>query len=206
MLTAFDSGDWYVFFRVSFHMNLVGGLLSHVVDLLLVMSLVEVGNGFLFCHTESTTILQRVVRYAAIVSCAVLAVVAFVDFGIMNALVALSFGPNEKLWKAYEKMYASSSIILFIWAGILVGFSAYVYKKVKRNSVLRNVSCPWLPQHRLKPVQYIPCSWYDLANSTATAVLDAVPLRRYCELVHSLILPHLRVCFHSSGSGDPCSV
>lgn len=206
MLRAFDSGDWYVFFRVSFHMNLVGGLFSHVVDLLLVMTLVEVGNGFLFCHTESRTILQKVVRYAAIASCAVLAVVAFVGFGIMNALVALSSSPHEKLWKAYEKMYASSSILLFIWAGTLVGFSAYVYKEVKHNSVLRNVSCPWLLRHRLKPVQDIPCALYDLANPTATAVLDAVPLRRYSELVHSLILLHLRVCFPSSGSGDPCSV
>lgn len=150
--------DWYVFFRVSFHINLLGGLFSRVVDLLLVMILVEVGNGFLFCQAESRTILQRVVRYAAIVSCAILAVVAFVGFGIINALVALSSSPDEKLWKAYEKLYASSSILLFIWAGILVGFSAHVYNEVKRNSVLRNVSCPWLLQHRPKPVQDIPCA------------------------------------------------
>lgn len=198
--------DWYVLFRVSFHINLLGGLFSRVVDLLLVMTLVELGNGFLFCHTESRTILQRVMRYAAIVSCAILAVVALVGFGIINALVALSSGPEEKLWRTYEKMYASSSILLFIWAGILVGFSAHVYIGVKRNSVLRNVSCPWLLQHRLKPMQDIPCAQYDLANSTATAVLNVVPVRRCSELVHSLVLPHLRVCFPPSGRQDLCSV
>lgn len=159
LLIDFDSTgvEWYVFFRVSFHMNLVGGLFSRVVDLLLVMTLVEVGNGFLFCHTESRTILQRVVRYAAIVSGAILAVIAFVGFGIMNALVAHFGSPEDKLWKVSEKLYASSSILLFIWAGILVGLSTHVYNEVKRNRVLRNVSCPWLLQYRLKPVQDIPC-------------------------------------------------
>lgn len=160
MLIDFDSTrvDWYVLFRVSFHMNLVGGLFSRFADLLLVMTLVEMGNGFLFCHTESRTTLQRVVRYAAIVSCAILAVVAFVAFGIINAVVALSSSPEGKLWKAYEKLYSSSSILLFIWAGILVGFSAHVYNQVKGNSVLRNVSRPWLLQHRLKSVQDVPCA------------------------------------------------
>lgn len=160
MLIDFDSTgvEWYVFFRVSFHMNLLGGLFSRVVDLLLIMTLVEMGNGFLFCHTESRTVLQRVVRYAAIVSCAILAVVAFVSFGIMNALVALSSSPEDKLWKACEKLYASSSILLFIWAVTLVGFSTHVYKEVKRNRELSNVSCPWLLQHRQKPVQDIPCT------------------------------------------------
>lgn len=159
MLIDFDSPgvDWYVLFRVSFHINLVGGLFSRVADLLLVMTLVELGNGFLFCHTESRTTSQKVVRYAAIVSCAILAVVALVSFGIINAVVALSSSPEGKLWKAYEKLYASSSILLFIWAGFLVGFSAHVYNEVKRNSVLRNVSCPRLLQRRLS-VQDIPCA------------------------------------------------
>lgn len=160
LLIDFDSTgvEWYVFFRVSFHMNLVGGLVCRVADLLLVMTLAEVGNGFLFCHAESRTVLQRVVRYAAIVSCAILAVVAFVGFGILNALVALFASPEDKLWKASEKLYASSSILLFIWAGILVGFSTHVYNEVKRNRVLRNVSCPWPLQHRLEPVQDFPCA------------------------------------------------
>lgn len=208
MLIDFDSTgvEWYVFFRVSFHMNLLGGLFSRVVDLLLVMALMEMGNGFLFCHTESSTVFQRVVRYAAIISCAILAVVAFVSFGIMNALVASFSSPEDKLWSACEKLYASSSILLFIWAGTLVGFSTHVYNEVKRNRVLRNVSCPWLLQHRQKPVQDIPCTYYDLANSTATAVLNTVPLRRYSELIHSPILSRLRVCFPLSGRQDLCSV
>lgn len=176
VLIDFDSTgvDWYVFFRVSFHMNLLGGLLSRVVDLLLVMTLVEVGNGLLFCHTESRTVLQRVVRYAAIVLCAILAVVALVGFGIMNALVALSSSPEDKLWKAYEKLYASSSILLFIWAGILVGLSAHVYNEVKRNRVLRNVSCPWLLQHRLKPVQGIPCAYSGMILLTQPSPQSAM--------------------------------
>lgn len=160
MLIDFDSTgvEWYVFFRVSFHMNLLGGLFSRVVDLLLIMTLVEMGNGFLFCHMESKTVLQKVVRYAATVSCAILAVVAFVSFGIMNALVASFSSPEDKLWKACEKLYASSSILLFIWAGTLVGFSTHVFNEVKHNRVLRNVSSPWLLQHRQKPVQDIPCT------------------------------------------------
>lgn len=160
MLVDFNSTrvNWYVLFRVSFHVNLVGGLFSRAADLLLVMTLVEVGNGFLFCHTESRTTLQRAVRYAALVSCAILAVVALVSFAIINAVVALSSSPEGKLWKAYEKLYASSSILLFIWAVILVGFSVHIHNQVKQNSVLRNVSCPWLLQHRLKPAQDISCA------------------------------------------------
>lgn len=149
---------WYIPFRVSIHMNLVGGLFSHLADLLLVVTLVEVGNGFLFCLTESRTVLQRAMRYSAIVSCAILAVIAFVAFGIINATVALFSSPDldwnkfESLWKAGEKLYATFSILLFVWAGILMGFSTHVYNKAKSSRVLGNVSCPWLLLRLLKPV------------------------------------------------------
>ena len=204
MLIDFDSTgvDWYIVFRVSFHTNLLGGLFSRVVDLLLVMTLVEVGNGVLFCHTESRTLLQRMLRYAAIASCTILSVVACVAFGIINAAVAGYPSPGwtdyENLWKAGEKLYASLDILLFVWAGMLMGFSTYVYNEVKRNRALRNVSCPWLLQRRLKPVQDIPCAC-GLANSPPTAVLDAVPLRRHSEPLYSLVLPRLRVSLHPRG-------
>ncbi|KAK7699311.1 hypothetical protein SLS64_011769 [Diaporthe eres] len=142
--------DWYISFRVSIHMNLVGGLFFHLVDVLLVVTLVEVGNGFLFCLAESRTVLQRVMRYAAIVSCAILAVIALVAFGIINASVALLSSPGsdwtdiENLWKAGEKLYAACGILLFVWAGILMGFSAHVYNKAKRSHVLGNSSALFL--------------------------------------------------------------
>lgn len=159
-LSLIDTGlDWYISFRVSIHMNLVGGLLFQLVDVLLVVTLVEVGNGFLFCLAESRTVLQRVMRYAAIVSCAILAVIAIVAFGIINASVALLSSPVsdgtdiENLWKAGEKLYAAFGILLFVWAGILMGFSTHVYNKAKRSLVLGNVSFPWLLLlHRLKPM------------------------------------------------------
>lgn len=151
--------DWYIVFRVSIHMNLLGGLLFHLVDVLLVVTLVEVGNGFLFCLAESRTVLQRVMRYAAIVSCAILAVIALVAFSIINASVALLSSPGsdwtdiENLWKAGEKLYAAFDILLFVWAGILIGFSTHVYNKANRSLVLGNVSFPWLLRlHRLKPM------------------------------------------------------
>lgn len=139
-------------------MNLLGGLFFHLVDLLLVVTLVEVGNGFLFCLTESRTVLQRVMRYAAIASCAILAVIAVVAFGIITASVALFSSPGsnwtdfENLWKAGEKLFAAFIILLFVWAAILMGFSTHVYNKAKRSRVLGNVSCPWLLLHRLKPM------------------------------------------------------
>lgn len=156
MLIEFDPGDerWYIFFRVSYHINKVGGLFSQFVDLLLVMTLVEVGNGFLFCHTESRNLLQRVLRNAAIASCTILAVVAFVAFGMMNASVAGFSSPEwafDVLWKTAAKLYAFVEIFLFVWAGILMGVSTHVYHEVKRNGVLRNVSFPWVLQGCLKP-------------------------------------------------------
>ncbi|KAL2286551.1 hypothetical protein FJTKL_06905 [Diaporthe vaccinii] len=132
------------------HMNLVGGLFFHLVDLLLVVTLVEVGNGFLFCLAESRTMLQRVMRYAAIVSCAILAVIAPVAFGTINASVALFSSPGsnwtdfENLWKAGEKLYAAFDILLFVWAGIVMGSSTHVYNKAKRSRVLGNSSVLFL--------------------------------------------------------------
>ncbi|KAG8167213.1 hypothetical protein KVR01_002902 [Diaporthe batatas] len=139
-----SAGDgWYILFRVSYHISLAGGLLSRVVDLLLVMTLVEVGNGFLFCHTESRTLLQRVLRYAAIASCIILAVVAIIAFGIMNAAIA-GFETPEWTWydlmKAAAKLSAFVDIFLFVWAGALMGFSTHVYNKVKHNGALRDSS------------------------------------------------------------------
>lgn len=153
VLALIDFGDlWYIFFRVSYHMNQIGTLFSDVVDLLLIMTLVEVGNGFLFCHTESRNLLQRVLRYAAIASCSILAVVAFVAFVLVNAAVGSYFFYD--LFRKALKLYAFLDIFLFIWAGVLMGFSAHIYEEVKRNSALRDVSCPWLLhwQGRPKPV------------------------------------------------------
>lgn len=136
----------------SLRTSLLGSLFYHLANLLLVMTLVELGNGFIFCLTETRTALQKTMRNVAIVSCILLFIIAIASFGILNKAYSVyletSWSDEESsaLPSAGKKLSAAFEIILFAWALGLLVFGALVFKEIKHNYVLKNVSCPCFSQ------------------------------------------------------------
>lgn len=130
----------------SLRTSLLGSLFSHLAGLLLIMTLVEVGNGFLFCLTETRTALQRAMRNAGLASCVVLFIIAIASFGILNEAYSQylespwAYDNDQPLPSAGEKLNAAFDIILFAEAVVLMVFGVLVFKKIRNNYVLKNVS------------------------------------------------------------------
>lgn len=146
---------WYSsdsIYITSLRTSLLGSLFYHLASLLLVMTLVELGNGFIFCLTETRTALQKIMRNVAIVSSIFLFIIAIASFGILNKAYSIylesSWSDEESsaLPSAGKKLSAAFEIILFAWALGLLVFGALVFKEIKHNYVLKNVSCPCFPQ------------------------------------------------------------
>lgn len=134
--------------------SLLGSLFYHLASLLLVMTLVELGNGFLYCLTETRMALQKAMRNVAIASFILLFIVAIASFGILNKAYSdylessWSYEDSSPLPSAGQKLSAAFEIILFAWALVLLVFGVVVFKKIKHNYVLKNVSCPYFPQRQ----------------------------------------------------------
>lgn len=139
-----DTGGIY---HASLRTSLLGTLFSYITNLLLIMTLAELGNGFLFCLTQTRTALQKAVRYAAIASCIILSMLAIAIFGVYNAEYSRYLSDwwyrydEDSLYEASRKMNVAFNILTFVWALLLVAFAAVVFNKTKHNYILKNVSC-----------------------------------------------------------------
>lgn len=137
--------DAMTIYHAAIRMSTLGSLFSYITDLLLIMTLAELGNGFLFCLTQTRTALQKAVRYTAVTSCIILSVFAIAIFGVYNADYShyLSDGwyrYDESLYEASRRMYCVFHILIFVWALLLLAFAAVVFHKTKHNYILKNVS------------------------------------------------------------------
>lgn len=128
-------------YRASLRTSLLGSLFFNLANTLLIMNLVELGNGFLFCLTESRTPLQRGMRYAGIASCIALFIIAIASFGCLNEdwTRYLEWLYNE-FPPTGRKLKAAHDIILFAWAIVLLVFGVLVLWKVRHSYTLKNVS------------------------------------------------------------------
>lgn len=137
--------DSTIVYHAAIRMSVLGSLFSYMTDLLLIMTLAELGNGFLFCLTQTRTALQKVVRYTAIASCTILSMFAIAIFGIYNAdyshyLSDRWYRYDDSLYEASRKMNVAFHILTFVWALLLLAFAAVVFHKTKYNYILKNVS------------------------------------------------------------------
>ncbi|KAK2604035.1 hypothetical protein N8I77_006995 [Diaporthe amygdali] len=136
-----DTGGIY---HASLRTSLLGTLFSYITNLLLIMTLAELGNGFLFCLTQTRTALQKAVRYAAIASCIILSMLAIAIFGVYNAEYSRYLSDwwyrydEDSLYEASRKMNVAFNILTFVWALLLVAFAAVVFNKTKHNYILKD--------------------------------------------------------------------
>lgn len=148
-------------------LSAISSLGSRLTDILFIMTLVEMGNGFLFCLAEMRTGLQKAMKYVAIGSCAILAILALASFGVMNAEYSSYLGYHgynyelsESLYESRRKLSSAITILIFVWSLVLVVFAAVVFTKAKRNYVLKNVS---VTTSLLQYFQISPTSCTDTA-------------------------------------------
>lgn len=181
----------------------LGALFSDITDLLMIMTLAEMGNGFLFCLTQTRTGLQRAVRIASIASCVILSLLAIARFGVSNAVYSQYISDswysytNDSLDESREKMAGAFSILTFVWALLLLVFAAVVFNKTKRNYILKNVSCAPGPLRAALPAspaegkqtQHVS----HLLTQMTTPVRRALPRRRCPELHQPPVHTHLRL-------------
>lgn len=153
-------------YHATLRLSVLGTLFSNTTDLLLIMTLAELGNGFLFCLTQTRTALQNAVRYAAIASCTILSMFAIALFGVYNAIYSKYLSDrwyaylDSSLRRAGRNMNIAFNIITFVYALLLLVFAAVVFHKTKRNCILKNVSCalsllPRFQNHRQKANKHI---------------------------------------------------
>lgn len=141
--TYIDSRGIY---HASLRMSALGTLFSNMTDLLLIMTLAELGNGFLFCLTQTRTALQKVIRYAAVASCTILSMFAIAIFGVYNAVYSRYLSDrwfrylDSSLRWASRNMNAAFNILTFVWALLLLVFAVVVFRKTKHNYIMKSVS------------------------------------------------------------------
>lgn len=187
-------------YEASLRMSLLGTLFSYITNVLLIVTLAEVGNGFLFCLAQTRTGLQKAVRYAALASCIILSVLAIAIFGVYNAVYSSFLSDrwsgyfDDSLQEASKRMNAAFNILTFVWAFLLLVFGVVVFNKTKRNYILKNVSCVlFLLQHcqdyRQKGNQ--PQHFLLLLTHTIDPVRNSLPRRHYPEFHYPAIRTHL---------------
>ncbi|KAG8162649.1 hypothetical protein KVR01_007127 [Diaporthe batatas] len=160
----------------------IASLGARLADFLMIMTLVEMGNGFLFCLAEMRTGLQKAMKYVGIGSCAILAILAVALFGITNALYSAYFGQNglyyedsERLYDARKGISSALTIVVFIWSLVLVVFAAIVFTKAKRNHVLRNSAMLFL----IATVLYFISNLYLLIYTALFVLSNFYPYDSY---------------------------
>lgn len=163
--------DGEIVYHAQLRISSLSNLFNYLTDLLLIMTLVEMGNGLLFCLTQTRTRLQMAMRYAAITTCVILAMLTIALFGVQNAEYSQSFnsrwyGFGDALYVASRRMSSALYILTFVWSLVLLIFAAIVFHKTKRNYVLKNVSrATSLLQHCQQ--------WYHLTTCTDAASLSS---------------------------------
>lgn len=165
-------------YKASLRTSLLGSLFYRLASLALVMTLVELGNGFLFCVAETRTALQRAMRNAGIASCILLFIISFASFGVLNEAYSQYLAApwadedaGESLFSAGRKLSAAVEIILFGWAVVLMILGALVLIKIKHNYALKNVSCPIPPAKAPAPSSSFERSFADTQPCFQSAVL-----------------------------------
>ncbi|KAI3395910.1 hypothetical protein diail_695, partial [Diaporthe ilicicola] len=176
--SEFDSPGIY---EATLRLSLLGSLFSNLTQLLLIMILAELGNGFLFCLTQTRTGLQKAVRQVAVGSCVILSMLAIALFGVYNAMYSQFLGSyfygltDDTLYEAGRKMNAAFEVITFVWALLLLAFAAVVLHKTKHNYILKNSAVLFLVATVLNLVIHL----YSLIYYSIFALAEFYNYNRY---------------------------
>jgi hypothetical protein len=150
----YDSDTMNTLYNVELRIGSVGQLFDDVATAMLLITLVEIGNGFLYILTQTRTGLQKGVRWGTISTAGIIVVLAIAHLGVTNSFwskyfdyragtaggEALTANSIAKDMKTISQV--SSAVIILFWVTTLplIAFASYVVHMVKNIPLLRSVS------------------------------------------------------------------
>ncbi len=145
----------------TFRLNNIGEFLEVISNVLLLITLVELGNGFLYCLAGARSTAQKILRFAAYGYGFLLLVLGVAFFGLETAAWNIYFGfqsdggfsqpgeddtqasvvdaTNAKL-KTARQLITVFDILHWIGTIAVVVFASYIVHKCKNSNLLRYVS------------------------------------------------------------------
>lgn len=136
-------------YNIEIRLVSVGQFFDLVATALLLITLVEIGNGFLYILTQTRTGLQKGLRWATVSAAGVIVVLAIALLGQTNVFWSAYFnyqagnGRSMDFVKESRTLnQLSGAVIILCWVMTLplIAFASYVVHRVKGIPLLRSVS------------------------------------------------------------------
>ena len=131
------------------HLFAVGSFFEDVADVLLLITFVELSNGFLLCiNNGQPTPKRKLARFAIFGWGFVLLVLAIADFGLLTSYTVTYVDQNSPRLTGAQtaltinRLYASLRILAWIASIPILAGAAYVVHKAKHHEMLRGVRFP----------------------------------------------------------------
>jgi hypothetical protein len=153
---------YWTFYEAAVRTGDAGALLNRIASILLLITFVELGNGFLLVINQTKTSLQKVTRYSVLAIGFILAVLDIARYGKREAAwtAALDYyvhnnnrsyvisGAFSYDLRVCNQLLAAIDILLWILNLATIAFASFVVHKAKTFSNLRSVcsTCPLTPE------------------------------------------------------------
>ena len=151
----YDDDTYNTLYNIATRVGSVGQLFDDVATAMLLIALVEVGNGFLYVlAARARTELQRGLRWATISVAAVIVVLSVARLGQANAAWTkyfdyqagkiggeyFAFGYFDRDLKTSRQLLAAVVILMWVVTLPLIAYASYVVHRAKGFPLLRSVS------------------------------------------------------------------
>ena len=158
-----DADDFYgingerVFFEITLRTGLVGGLFERFATIVLIITVVELGNGFMYALTHKPATYRKILFFASLGAGVLLFAISVAYFGKLNAAytpyINYFYGDDREFDSdAFEaslnivrKLGATFDILAWIISMPLIAYGAVAVHFHKGNPFLRNVSRSTVP-------------------------------------------------------------
>jgi hypothetical protein len=142
--------------RVISHISIMGSFFEHVAEIMLFVTLVELGSGFLLCQNGGQpTAIRKPNRIAVLVWGAILFILAISLMGVNHSVIGRSYDVSASRDSDSDsiindiihlvRLEGAVSILLWLTTIPVLAFASYVVHTTKNNHALRSVS----PSHSL---------------------------------------------------------
>lgn len=150
----YDDNTMNTLYNIEVRVLSVGQLFDDVATALLLVTLVEIGNGFLYILSQTRTGLQKGLRWGTISVAGIIVVLAIAHLGQTNTTWGKYFdyqagngdgqyfalGSFDRDLKTVRQLSGAVVILFFVMTLPLIAFASYVVHRVKNIPLLRSVS------------------------------------------------------------------
>jgi len=150
----YDDDTYNTLYNIAIRVGTVGQLFDDMATAMLLIALVEIGNGFLYVLAQARTELQRGLRWATISVAGVIVVLAIARLGQANSAWTkyfdyqagnlggeyFAFGYFDRDLKTSRQLLAAVVILFWVMTLPMIAYASCVVHRVKGIPLLRSVS------------------------------------------------------------------